>query len=253
MRQKTPARIPYAGANAVPLYKQVKADLLQRISKGEWKPGEVLPTEQMLATHYRVGIATIRSAIGELVVSNIVDRIQGKGTFVSAHSRERDIYRFFHVVREDGIKELPKSELVYLKKARADHALNDTLGLSARGFPPTVFTVRNVLVVSGCRLVVSDIAIPTAMFPGLTPKVIREGGDTLYGVYQNHYGINIIRVTERLRAVKAPSDVAKVLSIQPRDPVLEINRIAYTFDNVPVEARRSWVRTDNFYYLWEQR
>lgn len=252
MGQTAPARLPFGGTNGGPLYKQVKADLLTRISKGEWAPSQALPSEQSLATQYRVGIATIRAAIGELVASDIVDRVQGKGTFVSAHNRERDIYRFFHVVRDDGTKDIPKSELVFIKKTKADGATNDALRLTARGMPAEVFKIRNTLTALGRRVVVSDVVIPAASFPGLTRKIIEKSGETLYGVYQSRYQVNIIRITEKLRAVKTPPDVCKLLSIPKDEPTLEIGRTAYTFDDVPIEIRRSWVRTDDYHYLYEQ-
>lgn len=232
-----------------PLYKQVKNEIIRSLAQGGWKPGEMLPSEPKLAARYGVGISTVRAAIGELVAGRVLARRQGKGTFVSLHDERRSVYQFFHVVRNDGVKELPVSELVALKKARPDDDSADLLQLPRKAPAAEVFKLRNILRVAGTPVVVSDIVIPAALFPGLSETVIRKGGNTLYAVYQTRFGVNIIRTVEQLRAVKADATVARILGLPAGDPVLEVRRVAYTFNNVPVEVRRSWIETRNSHYL----
>jgi len=235
--------------SAEPLYLQVKQRVIQGILDGEWKPGEQLPVESDLAARYGVGISTIRSAIGELVAGHVLARKQGKGTFVCLHDDRRSVYQFFRVVRDDGRKELPVSELISLKKAKADAEVADLLHLP-RSRGQDVYRLRNILRVGGVAVVVSDITIPAALFRGLNEAIARSGS-TLYAVYQTHFGINIVRTVEELRAVKASSPVAKVLALRTGDAVLEVRRHAYTFGGRPIEVRRSAVLTRNFFYLVE--
>lgn len=235
-----------------PLYKQVKNQIIRSLTEGEWQPGKMIPSEPKLAARYGVGISTIRAAIGELVAARVLARKQGKGTFVSLHNDRRSVYQFFHVVRNDGIKELPVSELIWLKKAKADGEIADLLQLPRKAHSAEVFKLRNVLRISGTPIVVSDIVIPAALFPRLNETVIREGGDTLYAVYQTRFGINIVRTVEQLRAVKADAASARILGLAAGAPVLEVRRIAYTFNNVPVEVRRSRVHTEHYHYLLDQ-
>ena len=243
------AGLPRGGLLAPdPLYKQVRHALVDSLARGEWKPGEMIPTERQLAERYGVGIATIRAAIAELAAAKIVARRQGKGTFVCLQDERRSIYQFFHVVRNDGVKELPVSELLSLKKSKADAEAAHALNLPRKPSGLEVFKLRNVLKVGGRRVVVSDIVIPAALFPGLTEKLIRTGGVTLYAVYQTHFGINIIRTDEQLRAVRADATTARILSLTEGDPVLDVRRTAYTFNDVPVEVRCSRVETNNYYY-----
>ena len=63
--------------------------------KAEWKPGELMPSEPVLAARYQVGISTIRAALAELAAAGVVVRRQGKGTFVGVHGESRSVYRFF--------------------------------------------------------------------------------------------------------------------------------------------------------------
>ena len=51
----------------VPLYAQLRIQLVQQIEKGALKPGDTVPTEQELMERYGVSRATVRQAMGSLV------------------------------------------------------------------------------------------------------------------------------------------------------------------------------------------
>ncbi|MDP3134062.1 MAG: GntR family transcriptional regulator, partial [Burkholderiaceae bacterium] len=57
-----------------PLYQQIKTLILTSLQEGEWKPGDVIPSEQDLAGRYRVSQGTVRKAIDELAADNLVVR-----------------------------------------------------------------------------------------------------------------------------------------------------------------------------------
>lgn len=235
-----------------PLYKHVKNHIIESLTRGEWGAGEMLPSEPKLAQRYGVGISTIRAAIGELAAAGVLVRKQGKGTFVAVHGEQRSVYQFFRVVRNDGKKDLPVSELLQFEKAQADDEVADLLQLPRPGPRPLVYKLRNVLRVQGTPVVVSDIVVPAKMFPGLTEEILRTGGKTLYAVYQKHFGIHIVRTVEQLRATKADAVAARIFSLARAEPVLEVRRIAYTFNDIPVEVRRSRVDTRQHHYRIDQ-
>lgn len=234
-----------------PLHQQVRDRIIRGLAEGEWKPGEVLPNESKLADRFKVSVSTIRAAIGHLVAAKVLARKQGKGTFVSLHGEPR-IYQFFHVVRNDGVKELPVSEVLFLKRGRADDEVADLLKLPRKASQSEVYKIRNVLRVAGVPVVLSDITVPCVLLPGLTEAVLSKGGATLYAVYQTRFGLNIVRTAEQLRAGRTDAAAAKAFGITTEDPVLHIERIAYTFNNAPVEVRRSRVDTRNYFYLYDQ-
>ncbi|MDU3348564.1 MAG: GntR family transcriptional regulator, partial [Clostridium sp.] len=69
-------------SSPIPVYYQLKNDLISKISEGVWKPGECIASERELCEIYGVSRMTIRQAIGELVQEGVLLRIKGKGTFV---------------------------------------------------------------------------------------------------------------------------------------------------------------------------
>jgi GntR family transcriptional regulator len=243
----SPASMLAAG----PLYQQVKDAVVRGLAAGEWKPGDMLPPEPDLAERFGVSISTVRAAIGQLVAGKVLSRRQGKGTFVALHGERRSIHQFFHVVRNDGLRELPRSELLSLRRARADDETAELLRLPRSGRGIDVYRMRNVLRVGGTPVVVSDVTIACSRLPGLDEKAIRAG-ETLYAVYQMRYGLNIVRTVEQLRAGRPDAAAARIFGLAAGDPVLAIRRLAYTFNDEPVEMRRIQVDTRHYFYHSDQ-
>jgi GntR family transcriptional regulator len=229
-----------------PLYKEVKKRLTRSLSAGEWKPGEAIPSESRLAERFDVSIGTIRKAIDELVAERILLRHQGRGTFVATHTEDRTLFYFFHIVGKDDSRELPVTELLSFRKARSTSAEDERLGL-ARG--ATIFRINNVLKLAGKPVIFDDIVVPAEAFPDLDEGTFGAREGTIYGLYQARYGINVVRISERLSADHAPAHVAAVLGMTAEVPALVIKRVAYTYDDVPIEYRVSWVNTEKHEYL----
>ena len=67
----------------LPLYYQVYASLRQRIDTGEFPPGTALPAERQLVKDYGVSRITIVKAMDALEREGLIERQQGRGTFVT--------------------------------------------------------------------------------------------------------------------------------------------------------------------------
>lgn len=77
--------------STIPLYKQVAQSLLFSIQNGDTKIGDKLPSEMSLMGEYKVSRITIRAAIKELVDDGILERSQGKGTFIAASKNSQGV------------------------------------------------------------------------------------------------------------------------------------------------------------------
>lgn len=237
--------------SSVPLYKEVKEKIIQALTAGAWVAGDRIPSESELAKRYGVAVSTIRAAIGELVDANVLVRRQGKGTFVSEHTSPRNLYRFFHIVRDDGVREIPARELISFRQEPADESLVELLQLKRyRRFD--VFSIRLVFKVGGQVIGHSVAVVPVALFPKLTAESIRESELTLYALYQTRHNVNVLCVSADLRATAVPEEVAPYLNLPPGAPVLEIERVAYTYQDVPVEKRTVLLNTASCRYRLEQ-
>jgi GntR family transcriptional regulator len=70
----------------VPLYYQLKLLLLEKIERGEWARGALIPSEKELEATYGLSRTTVRQALGELTAEGLLYRRRGRGTFV-AHAK----------------------------------------------------------------------------------------------------------------------------------------------------------------------
>ena len=232
--------------SGLPLYRTVARQMLHALAEGEWAPGEAIPAERQLCARFGVSIGTLRRAVDELVTENILIRHQGRGTFVATHNRDQHLFRFFNIVRQDGVKNYPTLKLIRFGRARAGKTACDRLGLS-RG--ATVFQFTNVLSPNNEPTLVDEITVPEALFAGLTGGQIRERANTLYDLYQTSFLLNVIRIEERLRGGLASAAHARLLGVTCGAPLLQIYRIAFSYNNQPVELRVSHVNTANYEYF----
>jgi GntR family transcriptional regulator len=232
----------------MPLYKEVERKISEAIHLGEWRPGEVIPAEPKLAQRFGVSMGTLRKAIDELADKGMLIRQQGRGTFVSKHGKDRYLFAFFHVVRQDGYKEYPQVALIDYAKTKASAEAARLLG-GATGAP--LVRLINTLSLDGGNVIVDEIFLPEAVFPAITKKHVQERQGTLYQLYQEEFGVTVIRTEERLRAVKADAFKANLLGVPIGDPLLQVIRVARSFRNAAVELRFSYINTAHHEYYAE--
>jgi GntR family transcriptional regulator len=67
-------------------------------------------------------------------------------------------------------------------------------------------------------------------------------------MFELEFGVRMVRAEERIRAVLPSAEQAQWLQIAPATPLLSVERIAYTYNDVPMELRRGLYRTDTHHY-----
>jgi GntR family transcriptional regulator len=226
-----------------PLYQQVYDYLVKQIAAGEWGPGESLPSEQALAGRLNVSQGTVRKALDTLAADSLIDRRQGKGTYVAEHTQERALFRFFRMARPGGVRALPTSTGDVLKRRAARAADLARLALKPGA---EVYDVTRVRHMDGEPAVLEKIVLPAALFPGLEKHDPLP--NALYALYQREYGVNIVSTEEELRADAARKEDCRRLKLAPGAPLLHIERVAVSLEGTRVEWRTSRCDTTHFVY-----
>ena len=106
--------------------------------------------------------------------------------------------------------------------------------------------------VDGSAVCVRRITVPVGLFSGLTGRILRANRHNLYALYQDLCGVNIIRLEDCVYATKADSSTAGMLGVKRGDPLLKIERIAFTYNSVPVEVRTHFYDSERFHYCADQ-
>jgi GntR family transcriptional regulator len=231
-----------------PLYSQIKGLILQSLQSGEWKPGEAIPSEMDLATRYRVSQGTVRKAIDELATSNLVVRRQGKGTFVATHAEQHVQFRFLKLVPDSGTpgSEGPaQRDIIDCRRTRATADVARALALRSGD---AVLQARRVLSFAGTPTILEDIWLPAAPFKGLTAERLASYDGAMYALFETEFNMRMLRAEEKIRAESAIDGREQLLKVERGTPLLSVERIAYTYQNVPMELRRGYYRTDTHHY-----
>jgi GntR family transcriptional regulator len=231
-----------------PLYQQIKVLILQSLQAGEWKPGEAIPSEMDLAARFRVSQGTVRKAIDELASENLVVRRQGKGTFVATHAEQHVQYRFLKLMPDSGDRDSEgpaQRSVLECKRVRATAEVARSLALRS-GDP--VIQVRRILSFGGVPTILEDLWLPGSAFKGITADQVAGYHGPTYAMFELEFGVRMVRAEEKIRALAADAQQAALLKVEQGTPLLSVERIAYTYNDVPMELRRGLYRTDTHHY-----
>jgi GntR family transcriptional regulator len=58
----------------------------------------------------------------------------------------------------------------------------------------------------------------------------------------------MVRASERIKAVLPDEQAAQLLQVAPSIPLLSVERIAFTYNDTPMELRRGLYLTDTHHY-----
>jgi len=235
-----------AGPAFSPLYQQIKTLITRSLQSGEWKPGEAIASEMDIAARYKVSQGTVRKAIDELAAENLLVRRQGKGTFVATHHEARVRYRFLRLAPdEEGEAVRAESRILECRRLRAPAEIARALDLRAG---ETVISIRRLLCMGQVPTVLDDIWLPGSIFRGLTQELLTANKAPLYGLFESEFGVSMVRADEKLRAVAAPAEVCTLLNVAAGAPLLQVDRVSYTYGDRPMEIRRGLYLTDRYHY-----
>ncbi len=229
--------------NFQPLYKQVYDLMTAKLVNGELKPSEALPSEQALAVELNVSQGTVRKALDLMVAENLLERRQGKGTFVSEFTQESSLFRFFHFKEPSGSHLIPESEVISVKRRACTSIEAKHLDLKSKEKVVELYRVRTL---KKKPVIVERIIQPLAIFPDID-KIV-DLPNSLYTLYQDKFSISIVEVREELRAVNLPERYAKHLEMDANEPVLLVERASVNIDGRVVEWSEAFCKTEDFVY-----
>jgi GntR family transcriptional regulator len=201
-----------------------------------------------LAARFRVSQGTVRKAIDELAAENLVVRRQGKGTFVATHAEQQVQYRFLRLLPDtgDASSEGPaQRRFIECKRLRAPADIARALGLRSGD---AVLQVRRVLSFQQVPTILEDLWLPAAPFKGLTAERLDSYRGPMYALFETEFGVRMVRAEEKIRALAASEPACDLLQVKAGEPLLCVERTAFTYNDLPMELRRGLYRTDTHHY-----
>jgi GntR family transcriptional regulator len=228
---------------ALPLYHKVAAVLRQRIRDGTYAQGEQLSPEDDLAVEFDVSRATVRQAMGALVMEGLVSRKQGRGTFVLAAERGA-INQRFHGSLADLVNESMRAQTTNLT-VEHDVPIPESIAAALQLEQPSGSVVKRTRMMDGQSFAYTINYLPPDIGRRLAKSKLRETSlmQTLLNI-----GVKLGSATQTIRAELADVDVCTWLGIQVGAAVLSVERLVQNAEGRPVEFVRSWYRGDRYEY-----
>lgn len=231
----------------LPLYQRLRDEIAARIAAGDWLPGELIPTEAELTQRYGVATGTVRKAVDTLVNEGLLQRRQGRGTFVRRPSFDSSFMRFFRqkTGSRDGTREVPTSRLLTRQCEQPPDAVGQALSLARK---EAVIHLQRQRILQQRILFHEDIWLPETRFKALMAIEPEQFDNLLYPFYEKVCQQRIASAHEELTVATADEATAAALSILPGQPVVVIERLARGYDRTPLEYRISKGAADTFRY-----
>jgi GntR family transcriptional regulator len=213
-----------------PLYVLVRDSLVQRIVAGDWKPGQALPNEYELSRGHGVSIGTVRKALAQLEDERLINRVQGRGTFVADHSTGDLAIRFSNLRDPHGNPIHGQVADAKWSRGTANSEEMERLKLSR---PAEVLRVTRSRTFQDHAFVWDQCTLPVALFPKLPEDVADYRISAL--AQENH--LLLARGIETVSAQLAGPEDARRLAIAEHTPILELDRVVLCDDDRVAEWR----------------
>lgn len=224
-------------------YAALAAGLRQRIVAGEFGPGDALPNEQALAQAEGVALGTMRRALDLLAEQGLVQRVQGRGTFVRQGLAGAPMLRFFRFGQ--GPQQLPGSRILarHTRPLPAEPA--QALGLPV-GSPGLLIKRLRLLNQRPCLH--ETLWLPLPRCAALAEGDPALWGDLLYPLLAQRCGVLVHRAVETIGFGALAAAEARALGLPAGHPCAQVQRQAFDLAGQCVEWRRSLGDAQAFQY-----
>ncbi|GDW95497.1 GntR family transcriptional regulator [Escherichia coli] len=261
-----------------PLYRQIADRIREQITCGELKPGDALPTESALQTEFGVSRVTVRQALRQLVEQQILESIQGSGTYVKEERVNYDIFQLtsfdeklsdrhvethsevliFEVIPADNFLQQQlqiseqddeklsdrhvetHSEVLIFEVIPADNFLQQQLQISEQD---RVWHVKRVRYRKQKPVALEETWMPLALFPDLTWQVMEN---SKYHFIEEVKKMVIDRSEQEIIPLMPTEEMSRLLNISQTKPILEKVSRGYLVDGQVFEYSRNAFNTDDY-------
>ncbi|GAA4710645.1 GntR family transcriptional regulator [Phytohabitans rumicis] len=223
-------------------HRQIAAQLRERIRRGDWAPGERLPSIPAIAEMYGVAKQTVQRTVDQLRVEGLLITKPGSGTYVRGTKRRLNrlargrygAHRGYHA----DLAARYRQQLHEVGRAPAPPEVADAFGVR----DGTELLVRRHVV----RTEEVPVEVGASWFrvedaSGTSLERREAFGRPLYQEAEEEIGRRYASATDTISARQPSREEAEILQIRPDTPVLHLLHVAYDEQHKPIEvAQATW-------------
>jgi GntR family transcriptional regulator len=222
-------------------HQRIATDLRDQIASGALAPGGALASEADLQAQFGVSRGTVRQALATLRAEGLISGTRGRRAVVArpALSQSFDqMVSFSAWARRSG--RLPSARTLELSRRPCPPELAPLLNLDA-GAP--VFQYTRLRLLDG-----EPAMVEHGTFVEIVGRLLLDFDLDTGSVYEqlSARGVALAEADQQISAVGASAELAQLLAIPRRSPVLSVRRRVFDAAGVPVEFSADSYRGDIF-------
>jgi GntR family transcriptional regulator len=218
-------------------HRQIAAQIRAQIRRGDWAPGERLPSIPAIAQMYGVAKQTVQRTIDALRIEGVLITKPGSGTFVRGTRRKlnrlsRGRYgpqRGYHA----DLAARYRQQLVEVGHAPAPGEIADIFGVPAG---TELMVRRHIVRTQDSPVEVGASWLRPADADGTSLARAEAFGRPLYQEVEDVTGRTYTTATDQVTARLPTREECEVLQIRPDTPVLHLLHTAYDAEHRPIEV-----------------
>lgn len=228
-------------------YEIIANDIRSKIEQNDYATNEQLPDEKTLADKYDCSRMTIKRAMDILVSEGLIIKSRGLGTFVrpkykanEGNKRYSTSPNTFGFTKNFETYENKKTEVKDFQVIEATDEVAARLHILPGDF---VYSIIRVRYLDDISVILEELFMPIDTITGLNRTIVEN---SLYTYIEKELNIKIYNADKVIRATLATGMVKEYLNLKEGSPVIELEHVVYSQNNIPIEYAILHYRGDNY-------
>jgi GntR family transcriptional regulator len=224
----------------LPLWYQVKENIIDLIEQGSYSDDSSLPTEKQLCKQFEVSVITVRKAMDELTREGILVKKQGKGTFLNTKKFKRELKNFYGFSQDiTNAGATPSRKIISFEIKKPPLFISRKLGIKS---DEEIYEIRTLTLANEVPVIFSVFFIPESRLKSLKKEKILA--KSIYNILVDDYKIKLKNETWNIAATALDEYEAKLLNAKPGIPALMHESISYDINDKIIMYAKGVLRSD---------
>ncbi len=219
-------------SSPIPYYFQLITFIQNKIKRNEWKPGQILPSEQEFCEHLGISRTVVRQAMADLERQELVAKQNGKRTTIALPKYRGALMQNLQGFFEDALAkgQNPSTTVLDFRVTHAPSEIAEALQIKPKS---EVIALNRLRYLDGVPEVLVATYIPRQMCPDLLKEDFSR--QSLYQVLASKYHLIIAKGYRTIEAISAERGDAKLLQVKTGSPLLLLKSIGLLPSGIPLE------------------
>jgi len=211
---------------ALPLYQQIKDVITAEIKSGKWQSGEKIPSENELVESLHVSRMTVNRALTELTKDGILNRVHGRGTFISEPPQHASLIQLKDIAEEIKAQgQIHSSTVLMHLKIKASALIAEKMQLTVND---DVYYLKSIHYQNSVPIQLEERYVNPKLVPHFMQMNFKSQTSTRYLMAL----FTPDEMEHRVEAIMADEKTAELLMLNEVEPCLKLSRRTWKDDQV---------------------